>query len=150
MFCRFRRWNHSFYSFVKWQKFVNGVKYIHSQKVLEWLLLSVTENEETILIHFIQRQWKLGTKYTTTIKSIFSDTLSNLKGKWLMHVLSVEVSFSVLNKTVGRIKFKINFHEDLKKHFVSSFRVIWIMVKMFHVIKLKMCCYQLYLGGWSY
>ena len=121
MFCRFQRWNHSFHSFVKWKKFVNGVKYIHSQKVLEWLLLSVTKNEETILIHFIQRQWKLGTKYTTTIKSIFSNTLSNLEGNWWMHVLSVEVSFSVLKKMVGKSKFKINFYEDLKKHFVSSF-----------------------------
>ena len=107
------------------EKFVNGVKFIHSQKVLERLLLSVTKNGETILIHFIQRQWKLGTKYTTTIKSIFSDTLSNLEGNWWMHVLSVEVSFSVLNKTVGKNKFKINFHEDLKNHFVLSFRVIW-------------------------
>ena len=41
-----------------------------------------------------------------------------------MHVLCVEVSLFVLNKTVGKSKFKINFHEDLKKHFVSSFRVI--------------------------
>ena len=41
-----------------------------------------------------------------------------------MHVLCVEVSFFVLNKTVGESMFKINFHEDLKKHFVSSFRVI--------------------------
>ena len=65
------------------------------------------------------------TKYTTTNKSIFSDTLSNLQGNWWMHVLSVEVSISVLNKTVGKSKFKINFHEDLQKHFVSSFRVIW-------------------------
>ena len=65
------------------------------------------------------------TKYTTTNKSNFSDTLSNLEGNWWMYVLSVEVSFSVLNKTVGKSKFKINFHEDLKKHFVSSLRVIW-------------------------
>ena len=41
-----------------------------------------------------------------------------------MHVLSVEVSFFVLNKTVGKSKFKINFHKDLKKHFVPSFRVM--------------------------
>ena len=65
------------------------------------------------------------TKYTTTNKSIFSETLSNLEGNWWRHVLSVEVSISVLNKTVGKSMFKINFHEDLKKHFVSSFRVTW-------------------------